>query len=39
MFAVIHRVELVRIQQRGQLASIDAVILVPDLQQDLEKKV
>jgi hypothetical protein len=29
VFAVVHRVELVQIQKLGQLASIDAVTLIP----------
>jgi hypothetical protein len=33
--AVIHRAELVQIQQLGQLAGIDAVILVADFQQGI----
>ena len=32
---MIHRAELVQIQQLGQLASIDAVVLVPDFQQGI----
>jgi hypothetical protein len=36
--AVIHRAELVQIQQLGQLAGIDAVVLVPDFRKPAQNQ-